>query len=230
MTSSEEFAPLFDFAQMNKMSGRYAVESGDLVIVDLETTGTYTPPHRICEIGIVRMSGGRVVDEYTTLVNPERDAGAIHIHQLSNHQLRQAPTFPEIANAVLRRLQYATVVAHHAPFEEMFLAAEFTHLGVRLPLLPALCTHQLATVLYPQWQDHRLATACAELHIPLTNAHTALGDARATARLVHQLLGVAHQRGLMVSTDVIPGPLPDLGRAHPPLPRSRFDADLALGR
>ena len=43
----------------------------DLVFVDLETTGGNAAFHRITEVGIVRMQDDRVVEEWSSLVNPE---------------------------------------------------------------------------------------------------------------------------------------------------------------
>lgn len=41
-------------------------------VVDFETTG-FGKTDRIIEVGLVLVDGDRIVDEWQTLVNPERD-------------------------------------------------------------------------------------------------------------------------------------------------------------
>ena len=43
----------------------------DFVVVDIEATGAKMPPNRIIELGAYRIRGGRIVDNFVTLVNPE---------------------------------------------------------------------------------------------------------------------------------------------------------------
>ncbi len=53
-------------------------------VIDLETTGfAYNHTDRVCEIGVVLVGpDGRREDSWTTLVNPQRDLGAQHVHRI----------------------------------------------------------------------------------------------------------------------------------------------------
>lgn len=220
MSPAPTIMPLFDYAAFTAGTGRHPIADHDLVVIDLETTGVYTPPHRICEIAMVRIHQGQVIDEYSTIVNPQRDAGPIHIHQLTNAELRSAPAFLDIAGDVLDRVRNATIVAHYAPFEEQFLAAEFAHAGITMPVLPALCTHELARQLVPGGIECDLRTLCHQFRIPLVDAHTALGDARATALLVRTLLRVVETLDEVLTTAVAPPIVPFRPTLAAPVTRS----------
>ncbi len=184
---------------MGQLGGRgHAIESeqATFAVIDFETTGLSAGTDRIVEVAIVRIDGrGRVLDEFATLIDPGCDVGPTFIHHITNDAVQGAPRFPEIAGAVLERLDGAVLVAHNASFEEAFLAAELARAGVRTPPLPALCTLELARSLALPVPNHRLSTCCEHFQIDVLDAHTALGDTRATAGLVSAALVSARARG-----------------------------------
>src|SRR3990170_8268659 len=83
-------------------SGGIAVRTGanavEFAVVDVETTGLYPGGHdRILEISIVRTRWtGEVLDEYVTLVNPQRDVGPTSIHGITARDVVSAPPFEEV--------------------------------------------------------------------------------------------------------------------------------------
>lgn len=117
-------------------------------VVDLETTGTRTSWHdRVLEIAVVRLDEtGRTVDEWCTLVNPDRDLGPQEIHGITAAEARRAPRFADLAGQVVERLAGHTVVAHNLIFDAGFLTAEFAKLGYQVPVEAGrgLCTMRLA--------------------------------------------------------------------------------------
>jgi len=160
---------------------------GGYTVIDVETTGLFPAKHdRVVELGVVHVDeNGQVEDEWSTLVNPGRDVGPTHIHGITAREVLNAPTFSDLAPYILRAVSGRTVVAHNAVFDLMFLAAEFQRAG--LPLMPGgpagLCTMR--------WSAHfldapsrRLGDCCTAAGIELEAAHTALGDAHATAMLL----------------------------------------------
>jgi DNA polymerase-3 subunit epsilon len=148
----------------------------DIAVVDVETTGFSPRRHdRVVEIAIVRLSAqGECLDEYETLLNPERDVGPTH------------PTFREVAGDVAARLHDAIFVAHNVGFDSRFLAAEFARLGHEVDLTPRLCTMRLAGA--TGLAGRSLDACCTECGIGLTHHHAALCDARAEAELLLTLL------------------------------------------
>lgn len=205
--------PLFRYAgPLGRTSA--APHDGPYAVIDLETTGlSPRSGDRVIELAIARVDrDGHIEDEYATLINPDGvDTGPVFVHGISNDAVAGAPRFIDIAGELLDRLDGAVVVAHNAPFEEHFLAAEFARAGISLPgPVPALDTLWLAqrTVSTP---NHRLGTLCRAAEIPLVDAHAALGDVRAVSALLPHLLGPLPQP-LVYGTPTLTGLTPGFVR------------------
>jgi DNA polymerase-3 subunit epsilon len=200
----------------------YGIPGGDgrplpgvpYVVIDLETTGLTPEEDRIVEIAMARVEDGRQVDEWATLIDPGRDPGPTFLHHISAAMLDGAPSFRDIAGEILSRLDGVVVVAHHAAFEESFLEAELARLGLRSAHLPALCTRELSRAVLAA-PNYKLATCCEVAGIGLNDAHTALGDVRATALLLSRLIALAPE----IRYPVGPSPLPRLPRRQGPRTR-----------
>jgi DNA polymerase-3 subunit epsilon len=166
-------------------------------VVDVETTGLSPSTNdRVVELAVVYVSHrGEIQDRWSTLVNPRRDVGPTHIHGISATDVMGAPTFDEIAPYVLRALSGRILVAHNAPFDARFLASELVRSGVPLGALevPALCTMQWSSWFLAA-SSRRLVDCCAACNIQLLTAHSASGDALATAQLLAHYLRAAEYR------------------------------------
>jgi ATP-dependent helicase Lhr and Lhr-like helicase len=178
-------------------------------VVDLETTGFDPwPEHRAVEVAVLRLApDGSVTAELDTLVNPGRAVDATEIHGITDAMLRDAPSFVEIAGDLATLLQDAIVVAHNVLFDVGFLRGEFQLAGFTLPPVAALCTAQLTRLLHPD-AEAKLTECCRRFGIDHHEPHTALSDARATARLLAIHLETARARGLNTLADLewLPGP------------------------
>ncbi len=153
------------------------------VVVDVETTGVLNQD-RIVEVALVVMNDqGVTIDEYDTLVDPQRDVGPTDIHGITASMVSAAPTFPEVAGALASRLEGAVLVAHNLTFDTRMLANEFRRMGALFWPGDGLCTLETT--------GERLSVACTRFDIPLEVAHRALTDARATAQLLWQLIDEA---------------------------------------
>ncbi len=192
-------------ATMNAMAG-YAV-------LDLETTG-FSPARgdRIVEIGLVRLDDtGTVTDEWETLVNPLRTVGATQVHHIHQEDIASAPTMSQLAPELVDLLRGRVVVAHNSSFDVGFLTAELRSAGMTIPPepIPQVCTMRMS----PKFLDarsKRLADCCEAAGVSLINAHSALGDARATAQLFDHYLALAGAqlpwRDVLVAADDYPWP------------------------
>ncbi|MGQ4505951.1 exonuclease domain-containing protein [Dermabacteraceae bacterium P13103] len=164
---------------------------GGYLVIDVETTG-FVPEKfdRILELAVLSVdASGEVEDEWSTLINPGRDVGATHIHGITASDVVNAPTFAEVADHLLGCARGRTLVAHNAPFDVRFLSAEIRRAGYSLPEspLPSVCTMRWAPhfVKAPSRRLHDLCSACG---IDLQNAHSAHGDALATANLLRHYI------------------------------------------
>lgn len=150
-----------------------------VVFIDLETTGATAHCDRITEIGCVETEAGRLVGEWSTLVNPEmRIPPAIEaLTGISNAMVEAAPTFAEIADSLAERLRGKLLVAHNARFDYGFLRNEFRRLGIEFSS-KVMCTVKLSRKLYPQYRRHNLDSLIERHGIRCSERHRALGDAR----------------------------------------------------
>ncbi|MGH2661979.1 MAG: 3'-5' exonuclease [Actinomycetota bacterium] len=165
-------------------------------VVDVETTG-FSPLNgdRIVEVAVIRLTGDST-DEYVTLVNPLRDVGPSHIHGLTADDVAGAPLFTEIVGDLLELVSGAVMVAHNVRYDRGFLSAELSACGVFLPAIPSLCTLKMAYRFEPGLANHRLATCCFAAGVPHFSDHSALGDARAEAKLLRKYVLRAESAGL----------------------------------
>jgi len=151
----------------------------NLVFVDLETTGGNSAYDRITEVGLVRVQDGELVEEWSSLVNPERPIPAyIEAYTgISNQMVADAPRFADIAALVRDKLRGAVFVAHSARFDYSFLRSEFGRLDMPFSA-KVLCTVKLSRRLFPSFARHNLDAVMERHGLSCSARHRALGDAR----------------------------------------------------
>jgi len=163
----------------------------DFVVVDVEATGAKTPPNRLIELGAYRIRGGRIVDKFQSLFNPEipipRFVAALT--GISNEMVKRAPVFADLAPQWLDFVSDSVLVAHNAPFDTSFLNHEISRVypGHRM-VNPHLCTVRLSKRALPALLNHRLDTIADHFLIPIASRHRAGSDALATAEIFIRLL------------------------------------------
>ncbi len=103
------------------------------VVVDVETTG-FGSQDRIVEIAAITLDplSWEIVDEYDTLINPQRDVGPTGVHGITASMVEAAPTFADILADIARRLQGMVLVAHNLPFDARMLRYEFARCGIAI--------------------------------------------------------------------------------------------------
>ena len=164
----------------------------EFAIVDLETSGLEPGNARVIEIAILLVnSKGEIHEEYATLINPGNgQVGPTFIHHITEEAVLTAPTFQEVAGDILKRFENRIIVAHHAAFEDKFLAAEFKRAGIKLPPLPALDTLWLSRESL-DLPNYKMQTVLQHFGVEEIDLHTALGDVRAMNKILPTLLSQA---------------------------------------
>ena len=172
-----------------------------LVVIDCETTGLGRHD-RIVEIAAVTLDPRtwELVDEYDTLINPERDVGPTGLHGITASMVEAAPVFSEVAAALSRRLHGSVLIAHNLPFDARMLGYEFDRLGAAFNLGSGLCTYRAT--------GEKLIAACDRYGISRAHQHRALADARATATLAREVLADDRSEGRSVTV----GSVSDMAR------------------
>lgn len=160
-------------------------------VIDFETTGLSPfKHHRVVEMAIVVVdSQGQLIEEWASLINPQRQVDATEIHGVSAKELTTAPKFEELTAEMSQLLQGCVLVSHNFAFDSLFLKEEFYKAGVEVPLsrFDGLCTMKLASK-YLNAPSRSLNACCECAGVVLQSAHTAIEDARAAAKLLSYYL------------------------------------------
>ncbi|MHA7945003.1 exonuclease domain-containing protein [Formosa sp. 3Alg 14/1] len=153
-------------------------------ILDIETTGGKFNEEGITEIAIHKYDGHTVVDQFITLVNPERNIQpfVVKLTGINNNMLKNAPKFYEVAKRIIEITEDCIIVAHNSEFDYRILRTEFNRLGYDFKR-NTLCTVELSKDLIPDQPSYSLGKLVRSLGIPVTDRHRANGDALATVKL-----------------------------------------------
>jgi DNA polymerase-3 subunit epsilon len=158
-------------------------------VVDIETTGNGYKGQKITEISIFVFDGKKVLDEYTTLVNPEQNIPAFitNLTGITNAMVRNAPKFYEVAKKIEEITKDTIFVAHNVNFDYNIIQAEFKSLGFDFKR-KKLCTVRLTRKIVPGLKSYSLGNICVDENIPINGRHRAKGDAEATTELFRRLI------------------------------------------
>ena len=160
----------------------------NLAIVDVETTGASAAYDRVIEIGIARIEQGQLVHRYSSLIDPECRIPR-EIQQLTGiteHDVEGAPTFRQVADEIRRALDGCIFVAHNVRFDYGFLRNEFQRLDHAFEA-PCLCTVRLSRLLYPNERQHSLSALIERFGLSCARRHRALDDAEATWEFIQKV-------------------------------------------
>jgi DNA polymerase-3 subunit epsilon len=158
-------------------------------IIDIESNGAGYRNECIIDIAIYKYDGQKIVDQFISLVNPESDITPF-VQKLTNitpNMVKTAPKFHELAKRVIEITENTTLVGHNIDFDYRMLRQSFSRLGYDFKI-NTLDTIPLAKKLIPDEVSYSLGKLVRSLGIPLTNAHRAEGDARATLELFRLLV------------------------------------------
>ncbi len=158
-------------------------------VVDLETTGGHAGTDKIIEIAIYIHDGYKIVDEYSSLVNPGVQIPYFisKLTGITDDMVVSAPTFSDIAADVAAILADHVFVAHNVMFDYQFVAFALKQLGYEYER-KLLCTCRTSRALIPGLPSYSLGKLCRSLSISLTDAHRAAADAKATTYILDLLL------------------------------------------
>ncbi len=159
-----------------------------LAIVDVETTGMSAHFNRVIEIAIIRVEGRRVVDSFTSFVNPGVQIPSFisHLTGIQNSDIETAPTFDKIKKTVLTYLSGATFVAHNVWFDYSFIQQEFARSN-SLFEAKRCCTVRLSRRVFPQHKSHSLASIIERYGFDYKARHRAYDDAFVVWQLLRKI-------------------------------------------
>lgn len=160
-------------------------------VVDIEATGGNHIKGKVIEVAIYIYDGTKIIEEYSTLVNPEVkiDWYVAKLTGITNDMVKNAPVFATVAKEISDILKGQIFVAHDVDFDYMFLKTELKKAGFNLNE-PKVCTIKLSEKIYPEADSYSLGKLCdtLDIYIPEEDRHRAGGDALATTKLLGLLL------------------------------------------
>lgn len=157
-------------------------------IVDIETTGGNPTQGGITEIAALVHDGEKIVDQFHTLINPERFIPGFitGLTGIDQQMVSDAPVFSDIAHRLFEFLKDKVFIAHNVNFDYAFIRESLKHEGYILDV-PKLCTVRLSRKAFPGHKSYSLGRICEQLSIRIENRHRAYGDAAATAVLFERI-------------------------------------------
>jgi len=189
------------------------------VIIDIETTGG-RGTDKITEIAMIVHDGSKIIDEFTSLVNPEKPIPYFitRLTGISNEMVADAPKFFEIAKKIIEITSGKIIVAHNSSFDYNFIRDEFKSLGYDFKR-KHICTVKLSRKLIPGHRSYNLDNICREVGIEIQDRHRAAGDAYATAKLFEHLISL-NQNGKDLFSEL---KISALSNLHPKLDKTKIE-------
>lgn len=157
-------------------------------VLDVETANPNYAS--ICQIGIIEVRGGQVLNSHSILLDPEDffDPFNVSIHGITEEQVRGAPTFRDV-HADLSSKLVDQIAIHHGPFDRVAFSRASERYGLQ-PISTNWLDNQ--SVVRRAWPDfarsgYGLKNLCRHFDLTFSH-HDALEDARVTERIFRRAL------------------------------------------
>ena len=143
--------------------------------------------NRACDIGIVTVKNGIIVDIYSALIQPPDNKylwSNINIHGTRSDDTRNINFFPDIYPMIRKRLQGKKIVAHNESFDRSVLYHTMKLYDLDYAELNLPDRWECTCKIYRKkgFNPANLAACCKRMNIYL-NHHDAVSDAIACAML-----------------------------------------------
>jgi DNA polymerase III subunit epsilon len=165
----------------------------EFIAIDVETANADMAS--ICQIGIAKYKDGELIDQWSSLIDPEDyfDFVNIDIHGISEDDVIEAPTFPEIVDELNRFLTNSISVSH-THFDRVSIERAFAKYSL-IPIETTwLDSARVARRTWEEcaWSGYGLANVCKIIGYEFKH-HDALEDAKASGQV---LIAAINKSGL----------------------------------
>lgn len=198
-------------------------------VIDCETTGL-DQKHRVLEIAVLLYDTDfNLTGSYETVLNPKKDLGLVSLHGINGLIASEAPIFPQIATSLAHLLNDRVIIGHNVKFDIGFVCREFSKVDSWFMWRGAcIDTVWLARNTNIQVDNYKLETLCEHFGITNENAHTAMGDARATAELFQKLLAIHGPKMLTLAERALEIPSDETDDFSEWMPRHEIEKKLSI--
>ena len=172
-------------------------------VLDLETTGFSPVTEKITEIGVMKIKDGKVIDKFSTFVNPEKSIPmrVVEVTKITDDMVRTAETIEKVFPKMLEFIEGSVLVAHNAEFDIGFLKHNARFLGYDFDFT-YLDTLSLAQEIFPDFKTYKLGRIAKNLGIKVEVAHRALDDVDTTVKVFNIMLEKLKERGAETLEDI----------------------------
>lgn len=167
------------------------------VVFDIETTGFGPINDQIIEIGAVKVIEGKIVDRYSTFVNPDIPIPfeIEKLTKITDQMVMDSPKIDVILPEFLEFAKDCILVAHNASFDVGFIRKKAELQGITTDFT-VIDTVAMARLLLPDISKFKLNVVAKQLGISLENHHRAVDDADATAEIFIKFIGMLKQQNV----------------------------------
>ncbi|QWG19055.1 CBS domain-containing protein [Bradyrhizobium sediminis] len=186
---------------MDRTSGGAPLLSLDAVVIDSETTGLDPRKARVIELAGVRLTGGKLAGDnsFRRLLRPAGElipAETTRVHGIDDAMVAESPLFADVWPDFKAFLGKAVVIGHTVGFDLAVLKRECDLAGLAWTRPRTLDTRLLAQIAAPELAGYTLETLAAWLGVEAAERHSALGDAKTTARVFLALVPKLRNHGI----------------------------------
>ena len=178
----------------------------EFVVFDIETTGLNRETDRITEIGAVKVKNGKIVDTFSSFVNPQVPIPKeiTELTRITDEMVADAPTIDKVLPQFALFFGESVLVAHNALFDTGFIRVAANRMGMKLIDNTIIDTVEMAKCLYPELKKYKLNIVCEYLGVELKGHHRAVNDAAATAEMFIKMLQNLSDRKIYYLKDINP--------------------------
>ena len=181
----------------------YTIAEKDYVVFDIETTGFSPVSDAIIEIGAVKVSGDKIVERFSTYVNPQRPI-PYEIEKLTtitDSDVMGCETIDVILPKFMEFCEDCVLVAHNAEFDVNFIKENCRRQGIETDIT-YIDTLLLSRVQLPGHSKYTLDVVAKLLNVSLAQHHRAVADAECTANIFLRLLNQLTSEGYLTLAQV----------------------------
>ena len=160
------------------------IANNTFVVFDVETTGLDAENCEIIEIGAVKVSGGRIIEKFQTLVKPKQQISTLitDLTGIDNQMVESAPKIETVIKDFYLFTKNTILAGYNVNFDMKFIQNSARKEGLKFE-------NEVQDVMVLARQkvvssNYKLSTIVKTLNLSLENAHRAFFDALATAEVM----------------------------------------------
>ncbi|MBM7613702.1 PolC-type DNA polymerase III [Alkaliphilus hydrothermalis] len=191
-----------DEAKLVEGNENYSLEE-EFIVFDIETTGLSNKRDKITEIGAVKVKNGEVIDQFSSLINPEMPIPQkiVDLTGITDDMVKDAPLIEDVLPKFLNFVGNNPLVAHNASFDVGFIRENARQMGITITN-SVVDTLKLARILLPQLKKHKLNVIAKELNVTLLSHHRAVDDATATAEIWMHFIKMLQEKEIFTFDEI----------------------------